>query len=69
MAESFERLWSGKRKTGNENEKEAEKRANDASYPGEFLWGIERNRAEKIQFNSSVKATFWGAWRNWQNVC
>jgi len=58
MAQSFERLWSGERKTADENEKEAKKCTNDASYPGEFLRGVKRNRAEKIQFNSSMKATY-----------
>ena len=68
MAKSFNRLWSGRRKTGNENEKKAKKCTQDASYSGEFLWGAERNRAEKIKFNSSMKDIFWGTWRNWQSL-
>ena len=65
MAESFNRLWSGGRKAGNENEKKAKKCTSDASYSGKLLWGAERNRAEKIQFNSSMKHTFWRTGRNW----
>lgn len=48
MVESFNRLWLGGWKVGNENEKKIKKCMLDVSYLGKLFWGVECNRVEKI---------------------